>query len=189
MLGNSEDIKRRKQLSCAAFAKYKTILCTSQRPLKSRIRSFKCFVEPVFLYNCEIWSISYADSKKINSFQRNFLRQIVRTSKISNRRLYTVCDTDPWSTTIQRRRLAWFGHLMRLPEQTSAKQAYWEAQSKFTKKVAGGQHNTWLSIITKDFRLVGKTLPEAQNIAINKKEYKRLTGGVMSCVKNPAQRL
>ena len=100
-----------------------------------------------------------------------------------------MCNTDPWSQTIQKRRLAWFGHLIRLPEQTSAKEAYWEAQSKFTKKVADRQPNTWLSTIKKDFKLVDKTLPEAQNIAINKKEYKGLTGNVMSCVKNRAQRL
>ena len=36
--------------------------------------------------------------------------------------------TDPWSQTIQKRRLAWFGHLIRLPEQTSAKQAFCEAK-------------------------------------------------------------
>ena len=151
--------------------------------------SFKCFVEPVFLYNCELWTLTCADNNKIDSFQRNFLRQIVRTKDITNKRLYTVCNTDPWSKTIQKRRLAWFGHLIRLPEQTSAKQAFWEAKSTFSKKVAGGQPMTWLSTIRKDFKQVNKSLTEAQIIAQNKVEYKRLTGSVMSHVKKPAQRL
>ena len=140
------------------------------------------------MYNCEVWPLSKADSKKIDSFQRNFLRQIVRTKNITNKRLYTVCGIDPWTKTIQRRRLAWFGHLIRLPEETPTKKAYWEARSKFSKKVAGGQPTTWLSTITKDFRLVHITLTEAQNIALNRDNYKKLISSVMSCVKNPAQR-
>ena len=139
------------------------------------------FISSVFLYNCELWSISKAVSKKIDSFQRNFLRQIVRTRDITNKRLYTVCEIDPWSTTIQRRRLAWYGHLIRLPEETSAKKAYWEARNTYHKKVAGGQPTTWLSTITKDFQLINKSLNEAQEIARDKEKYGKLVGSVMSC--------
>jgi hypothetical protein len=32
-------------------------------------------------------------------------------------------DTTPWSEAIKKRRLNWFGHLLRLPENTPAKLA------------------------------------------------------------------
>ena len=183
LLGNSEDIARRKQLACAAFSKYKTILCTKHRPLTSRIRSFMCFVAPVFLYNCELWSLSTANIKKIDSFQRDFLRQIVRTKYITNKRLYTVWEIDTWSVIIQSRRLAWFGQLIRLPEEASPKKAYWEAKSTFSKKVHGGQPTTWLFNIIKDFKLVDTSIDEAQKIAPDKEKFKELLGSAMSHVR------
>ena len=71
-------------------------------------------------------------------------------------------EIDPWSVTIQRRRLAWFGHLIRLPEEASANKAYWEAKSTFSKKkVHGGQPTTWLFNIIKDFKLVDTSIDEA----------------------------
>ena len=96
-------------------------------------------------------------------------------------------EIDPWSVTIQRRRLAWFGHLIRLSEETSAKKAYWEAKSTFSKKVRGGQPTTWLSTIIKDFKLIDTSLDEAQKIALDREKFKELLGSVMSHVRSQAQ--
>ena len=92
-------------------------------------------------------------------------------------------EIDPWSVTIQRRRLAWFGHLIRLPEEASAKKAYWEAKSTFSKKVRGGQPTTWLSTTIKDFKMVDTSLDEAQKIAPDKEKFKKLLGSAMSHVR------
>ena len=124
-----------------------------------RIRVFVALVSSVFLYNSELWSLSQKDSVRIDTFQRSFLRQIIRKRRISNKELYKVCNIEPWSTQIKRRRLTWFGHVNRLPDNAPAKLALAEARKPY-KKVCGGQKTSWLSTIAKDFKKVGKTISE-----------------------------
>ena len=124
LLGNKEDITRRKQLACAAFNKNKKSLCSKDISLQIRLRIFQALIAPVFLYNSEIWTFTKKEILKIDTFQRNLLRQVIRNRKIKNTKLYNICQTKQWSLTIQERRLKWFGHLQRLPEDSPARLAY-----------------------------------------------------------------
>ena len=54
---------------------------------------------------------------------------------------------------MKKRRLTWYGHLLRLPEETSAKKALREAQIS-SKKPRGGQRQIWLKFIMKDLEKV-----------------------------------
>ena len=127
LLGNDEDINRRKQLACAAFSKNKKVLCSKRISLNIRVRIFEALVASIFLYNAELWTLSHKAKLKIDTFQRKFLRQIVRTKWIKNYVLYTSCNIIPWSVTLLQRRLTWFGHLNRLPDKAPAKIAFKEA--------------------------------------------------------------
>ena len=181
LLGNEEDIKRRKQLACAAFYKNKTSLCSNKISLKTRIRIFTALVTSIALYNSELWSLTSKDTKKIDTFQRAFLRQIVRNRRISNKRLYELCDLVPWSLDIKKRRLTWFGHMHRLPENAPAKQAFQEATAKNVKKVRGGQRTTWISTIGKDLKFIDKALTtkKAAKKALNRETYAQMVNGAM----------
>ena len=79
LLGNEEDINRRKQLACAAFAKNKPILCSKRISLNIRLRIFIALIASIFLYNAELWTLSHKAKVKIDTFQRKFLRQIVKS--------------------------------------------------------------------------------------------------------------
>ena len=100
LLGNEEDIKRRKQLACNIFHKNKSALCSSEIYLKIRIRIFKALVASIFLYNSELWSLTQANIRKIDTFQRSLLRQIIRTKRCSNKHLYSKCEIEPCSKEI-----------------------------------------------------------------------------------------
>jgi len=82
LLGNEEDIKRRKQLACAAFVENKKALCSKGIKLKIRFQIFEALVASIFFYNCEIWTLCYRAKLKIDTFKRKFLRQTLRSKKI-----------------------------------------------------------------------------------------------------------
>ena len=108
--------------------KNKKALCSNKISLSVRLRIFNALVATIFLYNSELWALTKKETKKIDTFQRNFLRQIIRIKKkINNTSLYKKCKTVHWSIQIQERRLKWFGHLHRLPKETPARKAYDEA--------------------------------------------------------------
>ena len=88
----------------------------------------------------------------VDVFPRNLLRKILNIGwpkTISNTKLYQITTVENWSRTIKRRSLNWYGHLLRLPDETSAKAALKEARS-YAPKPRGGQRLTWLKLIDKD---------------------------------------
>ena len=116
------------------------------------MRLLKSHVESIFLYNSELWTLTKKIENTINVFQRNLLRKILNIkwpNKISNKALYERTEIDEWSKTIKERRLSWYEHVLRLPDNTPAKTALREVR-KYVKKPRGGQKLTWIKMIEKD---------------------------------------
>ena len=85
----------------------------------------------------------------VNTFQRRHLSKIFGIhwpKKITNIELYTKTKTEEWNTTIQRRRLNWLGHLMRLHPETPARLALAEYMRK-VKRPKGRPQRTWIELI------------------------------------------
>ena len=68
-----------------------------------------------------------------------------------------IVNIEKWSRVIQRRRLNWLGHMMRLDEQTPVRLSLTEALSNVHRKV-GRPTLTWLKVIQKDLSLVNTNL-------------------------------
>ena len=87
MLGDSEDIKRRKELANIALFNNKGIWKRKKKTkLKTRIKLYE-----TVLYNCGTWGVSKCDQQKLNSFHRRQLRKVIEVQwphKISNKKLY-----------------------------------------------------------------------------------------------------
>ena len=147
-------------------------MTTNKISLHVRLRIFQALVAPIFLYNSELWTVKHREKKKIDTFQRSFLRQIVRTRKKTSD-LYQICQTIPWSVTIQEKRLKWFGHLHRLPEGAPARVAYEEATKKPAKKLKGGQPLNWHRIIERDLNSIDTTTHKAIQLARDRIIYNR----------------
>ena len=97
--------------------------------VKLKIRLFDTYISSIMLYNSELWTITPKLEKEIDAFHRRLLRKILKLGwpkKTTNEKLYHITKAEPWSTTIQRRRLKWTGHLLRLPEETPARQSTFE---------------------------------------------------------------
>ena len=92
----------------------------------------------------------------VNTFQRRHLRKILGIhwpKKITNIELYTKTQPEEWSTTIQRRRLDWLGHLMRLHPETPARLVL----AKYLRKVKrpkGRSQCTCMELIKHDLKAI-----------------------------------
>ena len=92
----------------------------------------------------------------------------------------------PWSETTKSRRLSWFGHLLRLPEETPARQALKEFPTK-VKRPVGKPKTTWLSVVktdleNADIHIINTSLDfsHVTNQANNRVAWKDLCRRVMS---------
>ena len=91
-------------------------------------------------------------NKEIDAFQRHQRRYVINVAwpqKISNEKVYEITNVIPWHERIEKRRLSWLGHLMRLDPETPARIALKEAM-KPTQRKRGRPPATWLSVIQND---------------------------------------
>ena len=141
LLGTNEDINRRTSLVHRAFNCLHSIFKNKTLNLKLKLRIFQALIESVFLYNSECWGLNKKQEERINITQRKFLCNILgirwhKNNWISNEKLYEKTQQQEWSTKIAHRRLRFFGHVARLPNNAPAKLALYESIRK-TKKPKG----------------------------------------------------
>ena len=174
-LDTEKDISRRKGLAIAALTSLKHILKSKNTSLALKMRVFKCYVNSVFLYNCEVWTLTKGLCQKIDSFQRRILRTHVLNVRwpkvIKNEDVYRLTKAKPWSTEISERRLKWFGHMIRLPPCSPAQQAYRIAKMSTTRP-RGKHQTTWMSVITQQLREHNMTIAEAELKAKDKMKWR-----------------
>ena len=152
LIGTEEDIKRRKGLTHDNYHALESILKSKLVSEPVRIRIFRAYIESIFLYNSELWTLTNTLERSIDSFHWRLLRKVIHVTwprVITNEELYKRTKVTPWSLIICKRRLSWFGHLLRLPSETPAKRSL-KAFVKTWKRSAGRPKTTWLSLILSD---------------------------------------
>ena len=114
LLGEAEDVARRKQLANVAFRKLSTVWFRRSRiSLPLRLRLYKSFVVPVLIYNMGTWGLTKAELDRLDAYHRHHLRQIVGIHwphRISNTALYRRCRCHPISEDVKLARWRLFGH-------------------------------------------------------------------------------
>ena len=126
LIGTEEDIKRGKGLTHDNYHTLESILKSKFVSESVRIRLFRAYIESIFLCNSELWTLTNTLERSIDYFHRRLLRKVIHVTwprVITNEELYKRTKVTPWSLRIYKRRLSWFGHLLRLPYETPVKRS------------------------------------------------------------------
>ena len=117
-------------------------------------------------------------------FHRRILRYAIWyhwPKKISNEDLYRITKQIPLSRIIQKRRLSWFGHLMRLPDTTPARIAFNVAVEP-KKRKRGRPKHIWLNTLQDDLnelniriKLTAENIPELIDLCNDRNAYRNRT--------------
>ena len=114
LVGDEEDINRRKRLSTAALAKQQNIWIKGDKvKRKTKIKLYRTLVKSVLTYNCGTLALTKTEEEKLNAFHRQQLRKILNIKylvKITNSSLYEKCNQCPLSITLLESRWRLFGH-------------------------------------------------------------------------------
>jgi hypothetical protein len=170
MIHTETDIKRRKSLTIDAINKLDKFWKNDRTSIKLKLKIFNVFVESIFLYNSELWSMNKTLEGSIDSFHRRLLRRALNIrwpKKITSNNLSNITKQIPWSKKVTHRRLRWFGHMIRLPEGAPAKLALKEAE-RDVPMPRGRRKTTWLETMKKQISNVGLTYSQAKGCAIDR---------------------
>lgn len=127
MLGDSDDIAHRKQLSNNAMNKMNNVWFKKDKiKVDLRIKMYKTLIKPILLYNSSTWSMSETENNNINAFHRRQLRLILNVKypeTMKNKDIYHKTNEKPISLDIIASRWRLFGHTLRMNEESPAHKA------------------------------------------------------------------
>jgi hypothetical protein len=158
LLGDSEEMTRRKQLAAASF-KNLTRLWTGKRnklSLERKLRLYDAYITPVLTYNACTWALTEAELNELEAFRRRQLRRILGIQyprRISNSKLYDTCNMRELGPDIRGARWRMLGHTLRMTDDTPAKRAMLHYFDVTTSSYLGRPRHTLPLVINKDLKL------------------------------------
>jgi len=123
---------------------------------KSKLRMYQTLVRPVVIYACETWVLKENIKTKLMVFERKVLRRIYGHTKESdgtwriksNEELKRLIVNKNIINYIKAQRLAWFGHVHRMPDNSMVKKVY-EWSPALTRSL-GRPKNRWEDDVKSD---------------------------------------
>ena len=117
LIGDIEDVERRKYLSNAALHKLTNIWIRGDKiKVKTKMKLYRALVKSILLYNCGTWALTKTQVEKLNAFHRQQLRRLLNIKYptiITNKTLYSETNERPISLDILEHRWRLFGHILR----------------------------------------------------------------------------
>ena len=123
---------------------------------KPKLRMYQTLVRPVVTFACETWVLKENIKSKLKVFERKVLRRICGSTKEtdgtwrikSNEELNRLTGNKSIINYIKAQRLAWFGHVHRMPDDSVVKRVYeW---SPALKRLLGRPKNRWQDDVKSD---------------------------------------
>ena len=131
----------------------------SEINLRRKLRVFHAAVRPVLIYACETWPLRVEDIRRLEVFDHWCLRRILKVNwndRLSNKEVRDRCSNiEKLSILLQRRRLQWFGHILRRPTTDWLKQTLNPPPCRDWRCRLGGQLKTWTNTVKSDVERLG----------------------------------
>ena len=123
---------------------------------KPKLRMYQTLVTPVVTYACETWVLKENIKTKLRVFERKVLRRIYGATKESdgtwriksNEEINRLIGNKNTINYIKAQRLAWFGHVHHMPDNSMVKKVY-EWSPALTRSL-GKPKNSWEDDVISD---------------------------------------
>ena len=162
LMGDVEDVSRRKQLAMTALNRMWKIWNNKVSiNEKLRIRIYNVYVSPVLLHNCGTWGLTTSAMKGLESFHRRQLRRVLGIhypARISCDEVYKRTNSLPLRFALLRTRWKCLGHILRRPIDIPANAAMIEYFDTLDKKWKGRDTICLPRVLHQDLGSIGLQL-------------------------------
>jgi hypothetical protein len=125
---------------------------------------------PTLGYQCQTWTLTKEQERKLSTCEMRCLRKVVnktRRDHVRNEEIRKTVGTIPIVKYIERQRLKWFGHLMRMKPSSPAARAY--NMRIESPRGRGRPRRRWIEGVTDILRLHNITAYQATENALSRK--------------------
>ena len=146
------------------FRELLPILSSCTFSLKKKGSFYQACVRPVLLYGSKIWPVKEEDLVRLHLTEISMLRWMSHATlkdMIPSKDLLTKFDLLPVRRVVQRNRLRWFSHVVRMDNDNWVKK--WMTLEFNGRRDPGRPKKTWEQVIASDLRELGITRSLAQD--------------------------
>ena len=123
------DVKRRIALACSAFGRLKNNIWGRREVTnKLKVRLYNALILPIAIYGSESWTLKSEDSRRLLVFENDCLRCLVGKTRLDKCRMQDIRSelnvTRSILDVIKKKRLLWFGNVVRKREGSYVYRAY-----------------------------------------------------------------
>ena len=147
------DVEIRLEKASKVYQKWRKEVFRSRSVNKrTKLHVFRVMVMSVLLYGAETWAVTQQELRKLHAFQMKCLREIVGVTLWDRRRNVDILEETgelPVEEQLRHKRLQWFGHLQRMPENRPQRQVL-RCRPHGRKRKPGGTSQRWVDLVHKD---------------------------------------
>ena len=146
------------------FRELLPILSSRTFSLKKNRSFCQAYVRPVLLYGSETWPVKEEDLVRLCRTEMSMLRWMSHATfkdRIPSKDLLTKFNLLPARRIVQRNRLRWFGHVVRMDNDNCVKKCM--TLEVYGRRDQGRPKKTWGQVIASDLHELGVTWSLAQD--------------------------
>lgn len=145
----NNEIQHRCNKAFQVIGQMSPILNCKHVTLTTKRALFNTIFLPTLCYQCQTWTMTSHDRRKITTTEMKCLRRILgvtRRDRIRNEEIRKRVGTTPILTYIKRQQVKWFGHVSRMPSNSKPQMAMLQRHNGY--KARGRPRKRWTSEIT-----------------------------------------
>jgi len=159
--------------AASVFGRLVNIWKSKNISLAVKIRLYESPVISTLQYGAESWPLYVTQMKKLEAAHHKFQRRplgITWRDKVTNEDIRKKIGSRKLEDIIKERRLRWRGHVLRMDNSRTVRQAtHWELRGY--KRKPGRPRKNWVDVIKRDLRQMDLTWEEAEELANDKAEW------------------
>ena len=132
-------------------------------PQECKVTIYQTILKPILLYGSEVWSLTTKTESRLQSAEMRALRTIkgvTRRDRIKNNTIRSGLKVTPLLEEIERNRLRWYGHVMRMEENKQPKRyLLWKPEGK---RPVGRPRKRWMEGVEVALGRRGASLREVE---------------------------
>jgi len=152
-----------------------------------KIKIYRTIILPVVLYECETWSLTLREERKLRVFENMVLRRIFGPRRdevtgdwrrLHNKELNYLYPSPNIVRVIKSRRIRWVGHVARMGEERGVYRFF--VGKPEGKRPLGGPRRRWVDNIKMDLQEVGCGYVDWIGLAQDRDRWRTLVSAVMN---------
>ena len=175
--GAERAVRHRISVAWFKWRELSSLLSNRSIPLKHRAKVYSACIRSTMTYGAATWALTQREERMLQGCDRRMLRRLCGLTlgdRVSSVDILGRCGLEDLLLTVQKRRMAWFGHVYRRQDENDPLSRIKHVEAP-GRRPRGRPKKTWKDCVNQDIAAAGVQETEAGDRAVWRAAINRLT--------------